>query len=118
MRIRNGSGKENAFDIGREMKKVMFDDVGIFRTEEGHEARAGRRSRELQERFKHVRVEDTGRIFNTELLNAWELGNLLDLAEVIDRLRAEPHREPRRPCPRGFPQARRRQLAQAHAHLA
>jgi succinate dehydrogenase / fumarate reductase flavoprotein subunit len=29
-----------------------------------------------------VQVGDRGKIFNTDLLNAWELGNLLDLAEV------------------------------------
>ncbi len=29
--LRNGSGKENAFDISREMKKIMFEDVGIYR---------------------------------------------------------------------------------------
>ena len=28
-------------------------------------------------------VTDTGKIFNTELLNAWELGNMLEIAEVI-----------------------------------
>ena len=39
--------------------------------------------RALQERYKHVRVTDTGRIFNTELLNAWELGNMLEVAEVV-----------------------------------
>ena len=38
---------------------------------------------ELQERFKQVKVQDTGKIFNTELLNAWEMDNLLDVAEVI-----------------------------------
>jgi succinate dehydrogenase / fumarate reductase flavoprotein subunit len=81
-RIRHGSGKENAFDIGREMKKIMFDDVGVFRTEEGMQ-RALAKVGELRARFKEVGVKDTGRIFNTELLNAWELGNLLDLAEVV-----------------------------------
>src|SRR5512139_1246902 len=30
--LRNGSGKANAFDISTEMKKVMFDEVGIYRT--------------------------------------------------------------------------------------
>jgi succinate dehydrogenase / fumarate reductase flavoprotein subunit len=30
-----------------------------------------------------VKVSDTGRIFNTELLNAWELGNMLDVAEAV-----------------------------------
>ena len=38
---------------------------------------------ELKDRFKHVHVTDTGKIFNTELLNAWELGNMLDVAELV-----------------------------------
>ncbi len=80
--LKSGSGKENAFDIGTEMKKIMFDDVGVFRTEQGM-IRALNKIRELKERFKNVRVSDTGKIFNTELLNAWELGNLLDLSEVV-----------------------------------
>jgi succinate dehydrogenase / fumarate reductase flavoprotein subunit len=37
---------------------------------------------ELKERFRHVKVGDTGKVFNTELLEAWELGCLLDLAQV------------------------------------
>jgi succinate dehydrogenase / fumarate reductase flavoprotein subunit len=80
--LRNGSGKENAYDIAVEMKKVMFDDVGIYRNEKGMK-NAIEKVRELQARFKQVRVTDTGRIFNTELLNAWELGNMLEMAEVI-----------------------------------
>jgi succinate dehydrogenase / fumarate reductase flavoprotein subunit len=80
--LRNGSGKENVFDIGNEMKKVMFDDVGVFRTEEGMQ-NALAKVNELQERFKQVKVQDTGKIFNTELLNAWEMANLLDMAEVV-----------------------------------
>lgn len=81
-RLRSGSGKENVFDIGTEMKKVMFDDVGIYRTESGMQA-ALQKVKELQERFKQVRVSDSGKIFNTELLNAWEMANLLELAEVV-----------------------------------
>ncbi|MGQ9833153.1 MAG: FAD-dependent oxidoreductase [Candidatus Villigracilaceae bacterium] len=81
-RLRSGSGKENAFNIAREMKKVMFDHVGIFRTEAGMK-QALEKVRELQERYKHVSVTDSGKIFNTELMSTWELGNLLDLAEVI-----------------------------------
>jgi len=80
--LRHGSGKANVFDIGNEMKSIMFDDVGVFRTEEGMQA-ALAKVNELQERFKQVKVQDTGKIFNTELLNAWEMGNLLDMAEVI-----------------------------------
>jgi succinate dehydrogenase / fumarate reductase flavoprotein subunit len=80
--LRTGSGKANVFDIGNEMKAIMFDDVGVFRTEEGMQ-KALAKVNELQERFKQVKVQDTGKIFNTELLNAWEMGNLLDMAEVI-----------------------------------
>jgi len=32
--------------------------------------------------MKHVRKPDGGKIFNTEMLNIWELNNLLELAEV------------------------------------
>jgi len=80
--LRNGSGKENAFDIATAMKKVMFDDVGIYRNAKGMK-NAIEKVRELRERYKHVRVGDTGKIFNTDLLNAWELGNMLETAEVI-----------------------------------
>ena len=38
---------------------------------------------EWKERYKNVKVQDTGRIFNTELLNAWELGNMIEIAEVV-----------------------------------
>jgi succinate dehydrogenase / fumarate reductase flavoprotein subunit len=80
--LRNGDGKENVFDIATEMKEVMYADVGIFRTEDGMKA-AIAKIQELKERYKHVKLTDTGKIFNTELLNAWELGNMLDLAEAI-----------------------------------
>lgn len=80
--LRNGSGKENAFDISNEMKKIMFADVGIYRNEKDMQA-ALEKVRELKERYKQVGVTDTGKIFNTELLNAWELGNLLEIAEVV-----------------------------------
>jgi succinate dehydrogenase / fumarate reductase flavoprotein subunit len=82
--LRNGSGKENAFTIATEMKKVMFDEVGIYRSAKGMRI-AIQKIRELKERFKEVRVGDTGRIFNTELLNVWELGNMLEIAEMIAR---------------------------------
>jgi succinate dehydrogenase / fumarate reductase, flavoprotein subunit len=77
----NSGGKERPADIAIEMKKVMNDHVGVFRTESGMKT-AVERIRELKEQFKYVRVDDHGRIYNTDLLNTWEIGNLLDLAEV------------------------------------
>jgi succinate dehydrogenase / fumarate reductase flavoprotein subunit len=80
--LRNGPGKENAYDLSNEMKSVMFRDVGIYRNEQDMQS-AVEKVRELQARYKEVRVSDTGKIFNTDLLNAWELGNMLAVAEVV-----------------------------------
>jgi len=79
--ILNSNGEENAADIAREMKDVMFDHVGVFRTEEGMQ-KALDKVLELKERFKNVKTTDLGNTFNTELLNLWELGSLIELAEV------------------------------------
>jgi succinate dehydrogenase / fumarate reductase flavoprotein subunit len=79
--IRNGEGDEKILDIASEMKSVMNDHVGVFRTEEGMSI-AIEKIRELKSRIKNIKLGDTGKIFNTELLTIWELGNLLDLAEV------------------------------------
>jgi succinate dehydrogenase / fumarate reductase, flavoprotein subunit len=76
-----GQGTEKVADIATEMKSVMFDHVGVFRTEDGM-AQALKTIRELKERFKHVHVDDRGKLYNTDLLYTWELRNLLDLAEV------------------------------------
>jgi succinate dehydrogenase / fumarate reductase flavoprotein subunit len=77
----NSSGSERVADIAVEMKSTMNDHVSVFRTEEGMQT-ALEKVRELRERFKHVHITDRGKIFNTELLTTWEIGNLLELAEV------------------------------------
>ncbi len=80
--LKKGSGRENVFKLSNELKKVMFADVGIYRNEKDMLS-ALEKVRELKARFKDVTVADTGKIFNTELLNAWEFGNMLEIAEVI-----------------------------------
>jgi succinate dehydrogenase / fumarate reductase flavoprotein subunit len=79
--ILNSKGQERVADIAAEMKHVMMDKVGVFRVEEGM-AEALEKIRELKERFKHIHIDDHGKIFNTDLMTAWELSNLLDVAEV------------------------------------
>jgi succinate dehydrogenase / fumarate reductase flavoprotein subunit len=79
--IKESDGTENAFEIAREMKEVMFDQVGVFRVEAGMQE-AVDKIRELKERFKHIEIDDKGDTFNMNLLEAWELSNLLDVAEV------------------------------------
>lgn len=79
--LRNGDGSEKAATIRKEMQQVMFDHVGVFRTDEGMK-QAVETMRELKQRFTNIRVDDPGKIFNTDLLEAWEVGCLLDVAEV------------------------------------
>jgi succinate dehydrogenase / fumarate reductase flavoprotein subunit len=80
-RIRSGDGNEKPGKIRAEMQKVMMADVGVFR--EGPTlTRALDKVRELKQRYQHIMIDDKGAQFNTDLLEAWELGCLLDLAEV------------------------------------
>jgi len=80
-RILNSQGKEKGAHLGEEMKKIMFDDVGVYRTEEGM-SEAIEKLRELQERFQHIQIDDRGKRFNQDLLVNWELSNMLELAEA------------------------------------
>lgn len=68
--------------IREEMKQVMFEKVGIFRSE-GPMREAVEKIRELKERVKRARVDAKGRRYNLELIGALELPAMLDLAEVI-----------------------------------
>jgi len=80
-RLLNSTGKEKAAAIAEDMKKTMFNHVGVFRTEEGMR-QALRELRELKERYQYTHLDDRGKKFNMDLLDTWELGNMLDLAEV------------------------------------
>ena len=80
-RLKHGDGSKSVADISKNMKELMFDNVGIFRTGQGLQE-AIDKLQELRQDYQHVCVKDQGKIFNTELMNAWELGNLLDLALV------------------------------------
>jgi succinate dehydrogenase / fumarate reductase flavoprotein subunit len=80
-RLLSNTGKERMADVRSELQDVMMDRVGVFRTEEAMQS-ALDGVRALRERYRHAAIGDSGRVFNTELLEALELGYLLDLAEV------------------------------------
>jgi succinate dehydrogenase / fumarate reductase flavoprotein subunit len=75
------TGGESAAQIRQELQKTMMDQVGVFRTGEGMQ-QALAKVRSLQQRFSAVQIKDKGKHFNQELLEAWEVGCLLDLAEA------------------------------------
>ena len=56
--------------------------VGVFRT--GPDLKAALdKIQEIKQRLPDIKVKDRGRIYNTDLLSALEVDNLLDLAEII-----------------------------------
>lgn len=63
------------------MQQAMMDDCGVYRTAEGLE-RARAVIAGLKDRYATLGVQDKGSVFNTNLLEILELGNLLDLAEA------------------------------------
>ena len=75
------TGSERAGAIRAELQAVMMDHVGVFRVE-GQIRAALDKVGELKERYRQVGIDDKGKRFNTDLLEAIELGGLLDLAEV------------------------------------
>ncbi|GHA55660.1 succinate dehydrogenase flavoprotein subunit [Streptomyces tendae] len=81
-RLRSSTGTERVATIRRELQECMDANVMVFRTEQTIKT-AVEKIAELRARYKNVAIQDKGRRFNTDLLEAVELGNLLDLAEVM-----------------------------------
>ncbi|CAL9300048.1 succinate dehydrogenase flavoprotein subunit [Streptomyces olindensis] len=81
-RLRNSTGSERVSVLRRELQETMDANVMVFRTEQTIKT-AVEKIAELRERYKNVSIQDKGKRFNTDLLEAVELGNLLDLAEVM-----------------------------------
>ncbi len=80
--LRSGTGTERIAAIRKELQDEMDKNAQVFRTDESLEKVTGTIHR-LRERYKNVVVQDKGKRFNTDLLEAVELGFLLDLAEVV-----------------------------------
>jgi succinate dehydrogenase / fumarate reductase flavoprotein subunit len=81
-RLRNSTGTERVAVIRNELQECMDANVMVFRTEQTIKT-AVEKIAELRARYKNVSIQDKGKRFNTDLLEAVELGNLLDLAEVM-----------------------------------
>ena len=80
--LRTRPDGESPSVLKAELATLMMDNVGVFRTA-GMMATAVAGVAAIRERYARVRVRDTGRIFNTDLLEARELGYLIDCAEAM-----------------------------------
>ncbi|GAA2839834.1 succinate dehydrogenase flavoprotein subunit [Kitasatospora sp. CM 4170] len=80
--LRESTGTESVAQIRKELQETMDANAMVYRTgatlKQAVEDIAA-----LKERYKNVAIQDKGFRYNTDLLEAVELGNLLDLAEVL-----------------------------------
>jgi succinate dehydrogenase / fumarate reductase flavoprotein subunit len=81
-KLRKGPRSERVSQLRRELQDTMQDYASVFRTHEFLSKQVGI-LKDLQARYEHVGVEDSGHQFNTELMEAVELGFLLDNAEQL-----------------------------------
>lgn len=77
------TGNEKIPEIRRELQQSMMDKCGIFRNEkellENKEL-----IKQYKQRYQNISVQDKSKVFNTDLIEAIELGNLLDIAESVN----------------------------------
>ena len=78
----SSEGTERVGDIRADLQEVMMSHCGIFRDAEKLEELTGR-LKEFEKRFENVRIDDRSEKFNYDLLEAIELGHMLDYAELI-----------------------------------
>ena len=80
--LRSGKGTVPAVSIRGKLRRQMTEKVSVFRQkkplQELQETLV-----ELQESYKHLALQDRGMLYNTELVEALELGAMLDISETI-----------------------------------
>ena len=75
-------GSERISSLRREMQTSMEQGCGVYRSRESLEKTCVTLS-ELRDRFGDVRIDDRGKVFNTDLVAALELDFMLDVARCI-----------------------------------
>ncbi len=76
------SGAERIAPIRKELQEEMDKNAQVFRTAQSLDE-VGKTIFELRNRYQNIGIQDRGKRFNTDLLEAIELGFLLDIAEVV-----------------------------------
>ncbi len=82
--IADSEGSIDPYTIREQLHSIMEEHVHIFRNKKGlNEAR--KKMQRVKRMYKDVYVSDKGKIFNTNLRDALEIGNLVELADVTIR---------------------------------
>ncbi len=80
--LRANPGGERVAVLRKTLQEEMDRKAQVFRTKESL-SEVLEVIEDLRERYKNVHVDDKGHRYNTDLLEAVELGFLLDIAEVV-----------------------------------
>ena len=75
-------GDERIAEIREDMQHSMDEGAGVYRTKEGLQELTERLDT-FRERFSRIKIDDSSRTFNTELVAALELDFMLDCAVVV-----------------------------------
>lgn len=78
----SGTGGDSVADIRAELQEQMFDLAGVVRRDDGLR-KMQQELGNLRDRYGRVVVMDKGKVYNTELTEAVELGFLLDCADTL-----------------------------------
>jgi succinate dehydrogenase / fumarate reductase flavoprotein subunit len=81
-RARSADGGERLAALRKELQEEMDRNAQVFRTDKSLRSVA-KTIHSLRERYKNIGIHDRGKRYNTDLLEAIELGFLLDIAEVV-----------------------------------
>jgi len=80
--VRDSKGTEKVAVLRKELQDTMDLNAQVYRTEDSLNEALDKIA-ELRKRYEHISIQDQGQRFNTDLLEAVELGFLFDLAEVL-----------------------------------
>jgi fumarate reductase flavoprotein subunit len=75
-------GTDTVAGLRKEMMQTMEEHAGIYRSGEGLAAACAKLA-ELRSRYKKIELHDKTNVYNTDLLQALELGSMLDCAEAV-----------------------------------
>ena len=78
----NGKGSEQISALRSAMNSTMEDGCGVYREQESMQASATA-ARLIRQKAEDLCLKDTSRVFNTEIVSALELVNMVELAEVL-----------------------------------
>ncbi len=79
--LRNGNGK-NVSELENELRKTMSEQCGVIRNKKGL-LFGLKKLKKLREELKDICLKDSSRIYNQEMIRAWELKQMISLGEIV-----------------------------------